>query len=58
MRAYREGLYALNHGDPDLAVEWLTAAVEGIPADVIAVVPAYQDMYLGVGRSAGSRGIA
>ena len=23
MRAYREGLYALNHDDPVLAVEWL-----------------------------------
>jgi hypothetical protein len=51
MRAYREGLYALNHGDPQLAAEWLTAALEGIPAEAIAVVPAYQDMYWVLGEA-------
>lgn len=51
MRAYREGLYALKHNDPDLAVEKLAAAVESIPAGVIAVVPAYQDMYWVLGEA-------
>lgn len=51
MRAYREGLYALNHGDLDLAVKCLTVAIEGIPVEVIAVVPTYQDMYWVLGEA-------
>lgn len=58
MRAYREGMYALNHGDYDRAVEWLTAAVEGIPAEVMACVPAYQDMYWTLGEAQEAAGLA
>jgi tetratricopeptide (TPR) repeat protein len=58
MRAYREGLYALNHGDYNQAVERLTAATEGIPAEVIACVPAYQDMYWALGEAQEAAGLA
>jgi tetratricopeptide (TPR) repeat protein len=58
MRAYREGLYSLNHGDYDQAVVQLTAAIEGIPAEVIACVPAYQDMYWTLGEAQEAAGLA
>jgi tetratricopeptide (TPR) repeat protein len=58
MQAYREGRYALNHGDFDQAVERLTAAVGGIPEDVMAQVPAYQDMYWMLGEAQEAAGLA
>jgi cytochrome c-type biogenesis protein CcmH/NrfG len=58
MRAYREGLYALNHGDPEQAVERLTVAIESIPAEVVARVPAYQDMYWVLGEAQEAAGLA
>jgi tetratricopeptide (TPR) repeat protein len=58
MRAYREGLYDLNHGDYEQAVERLTVAIESIPAEVVARVPAYQDMYWTLGEAQEAAGLA
>ena len=58
MRAYREGCYDLNHGDFDQAVERLTVAIEGIPEEVVARVPAYQDMYWTLGEAQEAAGLA
>lgn len=57
MIAYRVGLYDLRHGDYDQAVERLSAAIEGIPEEVMACVPAYQDMYWVLGEAQEAAGL-
>lgn len=51
MKAYREGLYYMNRGEYARSVDRLQAATEGIPGEVMAVVPAYQDMYWALGEA-------
>jgi len=51
MRAYREGHYCLNHGEYVQAVDWLTQAVQGIPAEVMVATPDYQDMFWTLGEA-------
>lgn len=51
MRAYREGCYSLHYSQYLQAVDWLTQAVQGIPAEVMIEVPAYQDMFWTLGEA-------
>jgi tetratricopeptide (TPR) repeat protein len=50
IKAYREGRYYLDHGEYELAVEKLTAAIDGLP-EVLFQIPGYADMYWFLGEA-------
>jgi tetratricopeptide (TPR) repeat protein len=51
MLAYRVGIYLLNKGDYDRAVEKLSEAVEQMPEWAFQVEPGYADMYWTLGEA-------
>lgn len=57
IKSYREGIFYFNHGEYKQAIEQLQVAIKKIPPQVIAVVPAYQDMYWVLGEAQEAAGL-